>query len=172
MPNSPRSAQARIPPMNEPDELKQTSPRELTQLLRLQEAILESLTHVRNQLLSPKAEEILGNPEAVVGEAAADMRRVLDSVEKAIRDLKLSEAELRKDLLEGPDDGEPVDGLPLLPPRLSRFLAQRAKTPNFEYDVRQDSVRGWIVRWTEFTETGSIRGSGQFYERPYAWLDD
>jgi hypothetical protein len=33
-------------------------------------------------------------------------------------------------------------------------------------------VRGWIVSWKEYTNRGTVRGYGQFCERPYAWLDD
>ena len=54
----------------------------------------------------------------------------------------------------------------------ARFLAERAQEPGFTYEVIQDPVRGWIVAWKEFTNRGTVRGYGQFCERPYAWLDD
>jgi hypothetical protein len=36
----------------------------------------------------------------------------------------------------------------------------------------QDEVRGWMILWKEYTTRGTVRGFGQFYERPYAWLED
>ena len=42
----------------------------------------------------------------------------------------------------------------------------------FSYEVRQDSVRGWVIAWKEYTAEGIVRGFGQFYERPYAWLEE
>ena len=62
-----------------------------------------------------------------------------------------------------------ADGRPC---RLARFLAERKENPAFSYRVQQDPVRGWVICWKEYTEDGRIRGYGQFYERPYAWLDD
>ena len=57
-------------------------------------------------------------------------------------------------------------------PRLARFLAERMEMPGFTYKVIHDENRGWIILWKEYTQTGSVRGSGQFYERPYAWIDE
>ena len=51
-------------------------------------------------------------------------------------------------------------------------LWQRADQPGFNYWVDQDSVRGWIIRWKEYTHRGTVRGYGQICERPYAWLED
>ena len=44
--------------------------------------------------------------------------------------------------------------------------------PGFTYEVIHDENRGWIIKWKEYTAKGSVRGSGQFYERPYAWIDE
>jgi hypothetical protein len=59
-----------------------------------------------------------------------------------------------------------------MPAYLQRFLAERSNGPAFSYEVSQDEVRGWVIRWKEYTDQGTVRGFGQFYERPYAWLDD
>ncbi len=65
-----------------------------------------------------------------------------------------------------------VEGLPNLPIPLARFVAERAEAPGFTYELEQDLVRGWVIRWKEHAADGTVRGSGQFYERPYAWLDE
>ncbi len=65
-----------------------------------------------------------------------------------------------------------VEGVENLPGRLARFLAERKDSRGFSYEVVQDAVRGWMILWKEYTDDGRIRGYGQFYERPYAWLDD
>ena len=65
-----------------------------------------------------------------------------------------------------------VKGVDNLPAPLTRFIAERQQLPGFSFDVIQDGNRGWIIRWKEQTEAGTVRGSGQFYERPYASLDD
>jgi hypothetical protein len=59
-----------------------------------------------------------------------------------------------------------------MPAYLQRFLAERSQEPGFRYEVESDPVRGWIVSWKEYTNRGTVRGYGQFCERPYAWLDD
>ena len=65
-----------------------------------------------------------------------------------------------------------VEGVTNMPAYLERFLAERSAQPGFTYEVVQDDVRGWMVCWKEFTHRGTVRGYGQFYERPYAWLDE
>ena len=85
---------------------------------------------------------------------------------------------LAKAALAGRVNGELVDtsfeieGITNMPAYLQRFLAERSQEPGFSYEVAQDPVRGWIVSWKEYTNRGTVRGYGQFYERPYAWLDD
>ena len=61
---------------------------------------------------------------------------------------------------------------PTYPATLARFLAERRDMPGFTYQVLHDENRGWIILWKEYTQTGSVRGSGQFYERPNAWIDE
>jgi len=78
----------------------------------------------------------------------------------------------RKRWPQGPGDEFSVDGVTNLPAPLSRFLAERSQYPGFKYKVIQDDVRGWVIRWKEYTHRGTVRGYGQFYERPYAWIYD
>jgi hypothetical protein len=52
-----------------------------------------------------------------------------------------------------------------------RFLATRQAGPGFTYHLDRDAIRGWVIHWKEYTDKGAVRGSGHFYERPYAWLE-
>ena len=103
-------------------------------------------------------------PETSLGDVAS-------AIEEALRALQLAESEAQQEL-EGDEGETEVEGIDNLPGRLARFLAERKETEGFSYEVVQDSVRGWVICWKEFTPDGRIRGYGQFYERPYAWLDD
>jgi hypothetical protein len=144
--------------------------REYSQLLRLHERLLTQLDRVRADLTSPGTHTLLKTIRARTG-SVPDLSEVISAVEEAIRSLKMGESEIRSDLLEHPDF-MPVEGVANLPTHLQRFLAERAQSPGFSYEVVQDEVRGWMVRWKEYTLRGTIRGYGQFYERPYAWLED
>ena len=85
--------------------------------------------------------------------------------------LKLSEGQIRDEVMQDYEQAE-VDGVGNLPATLARFLSERTEMPSFTYKVTRDENRGWIILWKEYTQTGSVRGSGQFYERPYAWIDE
>ena len=97
--------------------------------------------------------------------------KITAAVEQAIRDLKVFESDLQHEIMEAHDEIE-VEGVSNLPPAMARFLAERAQIPGFSYEVVQDDVRGWIICWKEYTHRGTVRGYGQFYERPYAWLEE
>ena len=96
---------------------------------------------------------------------------VTAAVEEAIRTVKVWESEIRLALTSESGTVE-VEGVENLPATLARFIAERQQLPGFSYEVVQDDVRGWVIRWKEMTSSGTVRGCGQFYERPYAWLDD
>ena len=146
--------------------------REYGQLLRLHERILKQLQIVRGELQTPSTIKIMQAIKQRTGSTPSEaLGAITGAVEEAIRACKMSESDLRQDLLENPDH-ETVEGVDNLPAALSRFLAERTDLPGFSYDVYQDENRGWIIRWKEYTEWGTVRGSGQFYERPYAWLED
>ena len=146
--------------------------REYAQLLRLHERILKQLQIVRGELQTPSTTKIMQAIKQRTGSTPSEaLGEITGAVEEAIRACKMSESDLRQDLLESPGH-ETVDGVDNLPAALSRFLAERSEFPGFSYEVYQDENRGWIIRWKEYTEWGSVRGSGQFYERPYAWLED
>lgn len=158
-----------MPPLSSAGEKAQ---REYSQLLRLNERLLTQLQRMREELRAPGTQSLLRVIRNRTGHAPTDsMAEIVSSVEEAIRALKMCESEIRSALVEEHADFE-VDGITDLPPQLARFLAERQQFPGFSYEVLQDEVRGWVIRWKEYTVRGTVRGFGQFYERPYAWLDD
>jgi hypothetical protein len=151
---------------------KKNSLREFSQLLRIQERLLGMLQETLNELTAPTTLKLLRELRKRTGGATADsFGRVTTSVEGAIRELKVFSSETQKELLDDPDEIS-VEGVSNLPAPLARFLAERTQNPRFSYDVHQDPVRGWIIAWKEYTAEGIVRGYGQFYERPYAWLEE
>lgn len=144
--------------------------REYAQLLRLHERTLVQLQRIRDDLTSPATAELMREIKHRTG-TVPSLDQITGAVEEAIRALKLSESEVRTAVLAEPGSLA-VEGVPNLPPHLERFLAERSESPGFSYEVAQDEERGWIIKWKEYTSRGTVRGYGQFYERPYAWLED
>lgn len=145
--------------------------REYTQLLRLHEQLLAQLTRARDTLLAPGTEDLVKEIRNRTG-SAPDLSELKTAVEEAIRALKLSQSNIRASVSDDLDTSFEVAGIANMPAYLQRFLAERSQEPGFSYEVQQDPVRGWIVSWKEYTNRGTVRGFGQFCERPYAWLDD
>ena len=146
--------------------------REFSQLIRIQERILVKLQAVLDELHAPTTLNLLRALQKKTGRAVGnEVGEITRAVEQAIRDLKVFEADLQRELLSDHEEIK-VDGISNLPPAMARFLAERAQTPGFSYSVVQDPVRGWIICWKEYTRHGTVRGSGQIYERPYAWLEE
>lgn len=146
--------------------------REYAQLLRLHDRLGIQLRRIRDELEAPGTGALVREIVRRTGDSpGAPITEVLSSVEEALRTLKLASSQAQLALLDRYEP-EKVAGVPNLPPSMARFLAERAESSHFHYDVLQDEVRGWVIRWKERTSDGSIRGFGQFYERPYAWLDD
>jgi hypothetical protein len=151
---------------------KRRALREFSQLLRIQERLLGMLQDVLDELGAPTTLTLLKELRNRTGSTAPEsFGRVTNAVEGAIRELKVFESEIQKELLTDPSEIS-VEGVSNLPAPLARFLAERTQNPRFSYKVHQDPVRGWVIAWKEFTAQGIVRGYGQFYERPYAWLDD
>ncbi len=147
--------------------------REFSQLLRIQERLLDLLREVLVEVRAPATLTLLKELRRRTGSTAPDnFSRIASSVEDAIRELKIFESELHRDLLDQRPGEFTVAGVPNLPPALARFLAEKTQNPLFSYQVHQDPVRGWVISWKEYTAEGMVRGFGQFYERPYAWLDE
>lgn len=146
--------------------------RAFEELLEIQNQLQEELERVRAVLEGTDLRELVRVLRARRGTDGAEVvGEVLHHVEQALRALKVSDSELRREQGTAPVKLA-LDGLPDLPPFMARFLAERAEAPGFTWEVTDDPIRGWIVRWKEFAAQGTVRGSGQIYERPYAWLDD
>ena len=146
--------------------------REYGQLLHLHTRLLNQLREIRDHLIAPSTLEILAAIRRRTGsDPDSALAEITTAVEQAIRALKLSEGKIRDEVIEDFEHAE-IDGIGNLPATLARFLAERMEMPGFTYKVIHDENRGWIILWKEYTQTGSVRGSGQFYERPYAWIDE
>jgi len=144
--------------------------REYAQLLRLHERLLVQLQRALEEITSSQTAGLVKDIRARTG-TEPDLSAITASVEESIRALKLSQSRIRKAILQH-HEAMDVDGVPNLPAHLQRFLAERAQLPGFSYEVLQDEVRGWVICWKEYTHKGTVRGYGQFYERPYAYLED
>ncbi len=146
--------------------------REYGQLLLLHTRVLTQLREIRDHLIAPGTLEILAAIRRRTGaDPDAGLSEITAAVEQAIHELKLSEGKIRDEGMVDYEHAE-ISGVGNLPASLARFLAERRDMPGFTYEVIHDENRGWIIRWKEYTNTGSVRGSGQFYERPYAWIDE
>ena len=146
--------------------------REQAQILRLHDRTRTQLQRVRDDLTSPGVMKLLKTIRKRAGTGLeSGLGDVVSAIEEAIRVVQLAESEAQAEMRDE-DAITEIDGIDNLPARLGRFLAERDALPGFSYEVVQDEVRGWMVIWKEYTGDGRIRGSGQFYERPYAWLDD
>lgn len=145
--------------------------REYTQLLRLHEQLLGQFVRARDELLAPGTDSLVRRIKGQTG-SEPDLTELKTAVEEAIRTLKLSQSHLEAELARSVATSVSVEEALNLPAYLQRFLAERGGQPGFTYDVVEDPVRGWIIRWKEYTDRGTVRGYGQICERPYAWLDD
>lgn len=156
--------------MTDLDDTELQAKREYAQLLRLHERLLVQLQRTLEDLTSTQTTTLLRDIKARTGDEP-DLTGITTSVEEAVRAIKLSQSTLRQAIMHH-HEAVLVDGVTNLPPHLQRFLAERAQLPGFSYEVVQDEVRGWVICWKEYTSRGTVRGYGQFYERPYAYLDD
>ncbi|NJD18218.1 MAG: hypothetical protein FIA95_02905 [Gemmatimonadetes bacterium] len=144
--------------------------REYAQLLRLHDRLLVQLQRTLEELASTQTSKVLKEIRARTG-SEPDLTAIHAAIEESIRALKLSQSDIRQTITEHHDLLE-VEGIVNLPAHLQRFLAEREQLPGFSYEVVQDEVRGWVICWKEYTPRGTVRGYGQFYERPYAYIDD
>jgi vacuolar-type H+-ATPase subunit H len=149
------------------------STRAFAQLLRQQERIIKALEDLRDELEAPTTRALIREARKHatrdVEEALGEVR---DRVQETLRAAQVCQSEIHRELMVNPGRAQVVDGPSNLPPVMARFLAERQRTPGFTYELREDEVRGWIIHWKEYTHRGTVRGSGQFYERPYAWIDE
>lgn len=144
-----------------------------SQLLGQQERALRLFQRIRDDLDTPLTKALLKRlPKDSETEARESVSEVLSKVEDTLRAIQFCQSELHREITDPQvkaKGGEP--GKDQLPEAMARFLANRLATPGFTHELYRDPIRGWVIRWKEYTERGTVRGSGQFYERPYAWLD-
>lgn len=146
--------------------------REFAQLLRVHGHLYAQFELIRSELEAPALQNLLREVRKRSTSSAPDQFKELNAaVEGALRALQVAEAEIKAELEDEIRELK-VEGVSNLPPRLARFLSERREIPGFTYQITQDRLRGWVIRWKEYGEDGGIRGAGQFAERPYAWLDD
>jgi hypothetical protein len=160
-------------PASEPDASIADRAKACSQLLRQQEralALLQKIidevdTAMTRALVKRVRAEAKGDVEKAVGE-------MVKRVDEALRAVQFCESEIHRELVATSGKTVPGGGPSNLPVALTRFLAERQDSPGFTYEMGQDPVRGWTIRWKEYSEKGTVRGAGQFYERPYAWLEE
>jgi hypothetical protein len=144
-----------------------------SQLLRQQERALGFLRRILDEVDTSMTRSLVkklrSGAKAEVENAVGEM---LAKVEDAVRAVQYCESEIHRELVAASGGTVPADGPSNLPVALTRFLAERHDSPGFTFEMGQDPVRGWTIRWKEYSEKGTVRGAGQFCERPYAWLDD
>lgn len=147
--------------------------REYAQLLRSHDRTRRQLQDILEDLTAPGMHDLLREIRRRTGNSPQDgVADVVSAVEEALRILQLLESEATTALQGGDALPTRIEGIENLPARLGRFLSERRQLPGFSWEVEQDEVRGWVVKWREVTDDGRARGFGQFYERPYAWIDD
>ncbi len=138
--------------------------------------ILEFYQHVRDLLLQLRADvDALSAPSTTTTrsdrpEGVALLTRLTSALEEVLETARSGEGQIHRELtrlLEEDSSGEDD-----LPPGLARFVADRASSPGFKYEVEHDPIRGRVLKWTEYTEEGWVRGSGLLYENPHAWIEE
>ena len=162
-------------PLAGPDPAFPDRAKACSQLLRQQERALDLLQRIMDEVDTAMTRALVKRLRAADARAEVEsaVGDVVAKIEDAVRAVQYCESEIHRELLAAPGKTVPtVSGPANLPVALARFLAERRDSPGFTYEMGQDAVRGWIIRWKEYSEKGNVRGAGQFYERPYAWLDE
>lgn len=138
---------------------------------RQQDRIRQELLRLRADLDSPQARELRrGLRQGGRTDVAEGLTEILESVEAALRAVRTLEGVLRS---PGGAGVRPYPDLPdELPLRLRQFLDERRRRGRLEWTLSGDPLRGWVLRWKEYTLSGTVRGSGRLYERPHAWIND
>ncbi len=143
-----------------------------SQLLRQQERALRLLQGLKEELEAPIARRTLRTIQESGNDSPHEAySRISKEIDSGIRAVKACRSEIRGGMAQLRSQ-LPLEEAERLPPLLARFVANRRENPGFEYELEQDEIRGWIVRWKEYTDGGTVRSSGQLYERPYALLED
>jgi len=138
--------------------------------------ILEFYQHVRDILLQLRADvDALSTPSTTTTQAdrpegVALLTRLTSALDEVLETARSGEGQIHRELTRILEEGTGNEDD--LPPGLARFVADRASSPGFEYEVAHDIIRGRVLKWTEHTEDGWVRGSGLLYENPHAWIEE
>lgn len=142
------------------------------QILRLHERVRERLLELRSELDSPAVDRIVRSlEEQHAGTISPPLDRLRAALEELIVTVEATNREVANEVPRfsrerserGPDE---------LPPGLARFVMERSACPGFAFETDRDPVRGWVLRWQELLDDGSIRARGTLYEHPHAWMGD
>ena len=142
------------------------------QLLTLNGRALQALQTVSQTLDTPATRTLLSKlRDEATTDAEASVEQVLARLEGLIQAMHYCQSELRREL-ENSQGRESLRDRDHLPGALGRFITERESSPGFSWETFQDPIRGWVVKWKQMTAAGTVRGAGQLWERPYAWMDD
>jgi hypothetical protein len=113
----------------------------------------------------------LARPEGVRERIAA----LTLALEESLRELTALHAELTRPEESAPGaSGDAGPNQHRLPPEMAatlrQYLRRHARARGFRHEIFHDEVRGWVVRWKEVGDDGSVVASGRLYERPWKWL--
>ena len=142
------------------------------QLLTQNGRALQTLQTVSQTLDTPATRTMLASlRDETTTDAEAAVEQVLAKLEGLIQAMHYCQSELRREL-ENAQGGESLRDRDHLTGTLGRFVTERERTPGFSWETFEDPVRGWVVKWKQMTAAGMVRGAGQLWEKPYAWMDD
>jgi hypothetical protein len=142
------------------------------QILRLHERVRERLLELRSELGSPAVDRVVRSLEKQhAGTISPPLDRLRAALEELITTVDATNREVANQVPRFSREGSPR-GPEELPPGLARFVMDRSACPGFSFETDRDPVRGWVLRWRELLDDGSIRASGILYEHPHAWMGD
>jgi len=142
------------------------------QLLTQNGRALQSLQGISHAIDTPATRTLLSKlRDDATTDAEAAVEQVLAKLEGLIQAVHYCQSELRREL-ESAQGQESLSDRDHLPGALGRFITERESLPGFEWETYEDPIRGWVVKWKQMTAAGTVRGAGQLWEKPYAWMDD
>jgi len=143
-----------------------------SQLLTQNGRALQSLQTLSQALDTPATRTLLGKlRDEATTDAEAAVEQVLAKLEGLLQAVHYCQSELRREL-ESSQGSDSLRDRDHLPGALGRFITERESSPGFSWETFEDPIRGWVVKWKQMTAAGTVRGAGQLWEKPYAWMDD
>lgn len=142
------------------------------QMVRLHDRVRHALREMRDELDSPAVQRVVRSlEEEHKGRVATPLDRLRVALDEAVATSEATGREVASELTRF-SAGRGAEDEDELPPGLARFVAERSSFPGFRYETTRDPLRGWVLRWREVLEDGSMRAGGILYERPHAWMGD